>query len=153
MMIVKTILRKLIHALKGIEDWAEDKKSQGPQETIKKEVPAEITEVQSIWDYILPKENTQANHLITTIGFEEWVEMQEIKRRIKELFGMDYKNERSLYPYVKTLADCGLFEFSDIGGKRKWKKKALLLKLKNKATQEQKETEKQTAKSNYSEPL
>ncbi len=148
MMIVKTILKKLIRALKEIEDWAEDKKGAGAQETIKSAPPAETVEVQSIWDYIVPKENTQANHLVATVGFEEWIEMQEIKRRVKELFGMDYKNERSLYPYVKTLADCGLFEFSDIGGKRKWKKKSLLLKLKNKAAQEQKETEKETAKSN-----
>jgi len=143
MMIIKTILRKLIHAFKGIEEWAEEPKAKMGATAGEIKQNEEKHEVQSVWDYLTPKENTQAAHLVTTVGFEEWVEMLEIKRRVKELFGMDYKNERSLYPYVKTMADCGLFEFSDVGGKRKWKKKALLLKLKNSAaTEQQKETEK-----------
>ncbi len=128
MMIIKTVMRKLINMVKRLESWAEETpEAKSPTEQKIAQLPAEI---QSIWDYVAAKENTQAAHLISVVGFEEWVEMPEIKRRVKELFGMEYKNDRSLYPYIKTLVDCGFFESTDIGGKRKWKKKALLLKLK-----------------------
>lgn len=138
-MIIKSIMRKVINAVKRLESWAEEEqKPETVNATMPKEKPPE-TQVQSIWDYLQIRENTQAAHLSTTVGFEEWVEMPEIKRRIKELFGMEYKNERSLYPYIKTLADCNLFEFSDIGGKRKWRKKALLLKFRQAAAQKAKQ--------------
>ena len=90
----------------------------------------EQNEIHSIWDHLKFVENTQAFHLVSVIGFEEWVSMDEIMRRVKELFNTEYQNERSLYPYIKTLVDCGLFEVSNVGGKRKWRKKELLIALK-----------------------
>jgi hypothetical protein len=92
----------------------------------------ETHEIYSVWDYLEFTSNTQAFHLSKIIGFDEWVSMDEIKRRVKELFGVDYKNDRSLYPYIKTLVDCGLFETSNVGGKRKWRKKDLLIKVEKK---------------------
>lgn len=83
----------------------------------------------SVWDYLLFRENTQASHLSKVIGFEEWVPMKEILRRIKELFGVEYLNEKSLYPYLKTLTDINLFETSDVGGQRKWRKKEIIIKI------------------------
>ena len=98
---------------------------------------AEVTlEVYSIWDYLAFIANTQAFHLSKVIGFDEWVSMEEIKRRVKELFGVNYKNDRSLYPYIKTLVDSGLFEASNVGGKRKWRKKDLLIKSKKQTEKE-----------------
>ena len=89
----------------------------------------ESHEVHNFWDYLKFQENTQAHHLASILNFEEWLEMEEIRRRISELFGITYKNERSLYPYLKTLVDIGLVEGSNIGGRRKWRKKALLIKF------------------------
>jgi hypothetical protein len=89
-----------------------------------------ITTVFSLWDYIVFRENSQADHLVRTIGFEEWVDMEEIRRRIRNLFGFEYKNERSLYPYAKTLVDTGFFEATSVGGKRKWRKKPLFFEIK-----------------------
>jgi Cdc6-like AAA superfamily ATPase len=145
MMILKTVMRKLILAVKKIGKWAEE--DQKPTiGKLKQSAGETASEVQSVWDYLSFKENTQALHLSSTIGFEEWVEMPEVRRRIRELYNMDYKNERSLYPYVKTLVDSGLIESTDIGGKRKWRKKPMLLKLKQGATAakpiEEKEAEK-----------
>ena len=102
----------------------------------------EPEEIHSVWDYIKLNENTQAFHISSVIGFEEWIPMEEILRRIKELFGMDYKNKRSLYPYVKTLVDCGLVETSSVGGKKKWRKKDVLIKIRRKKAEEEEETEK-----------
>jgi len=85
-------------------------------------------EIHTLWDYLTFRENTQAHHLSTVIGFEELVDMDEIRRRIQEIFHVEYKNERSLYPYLKTLVDIGLFETMDVGGKRKWRKKPVLLR-------------------------
>lgn len=82
--------------------------------------------VYSLWDFIQFRENTQAFHLANTVGFDEWVDMTEIRRRIEEIFRVSYKNERSLYPYIKTLVDAGFFETSNIGGRMKWRKKELL---------------------------
>lgn len=102
------------------------------EKTIYESQQVEGEEIHSIWDYLKFIENTQAFHLTSVIGFEEWVSMEEIKRRVKELFSVEYKNERSLYPYIKTLVDCGLFEVSNIGGKRKWRRKELLIVVKAK---------------------
>ena len=55
--------------------------------------------------------------------------MEDILRSVKELFGIEYQNERSLYPYLKTLVDSGLLESSVVGGKMRWKKKALLISV------------------------
>ena len=97
----------------------------------------EATTILSIWDTLHFKENTQAYHLNSVIGFEEWVDMEEIRRRILELFGAEYKNFRSLYPYLKTMGDIGLMETSNVGGRRKWRKVALLIPIKKE--QEKKE--------------
>ena len=89
-------------------------------------------EIHSIWDFLQFNDNTQASHLSSVIRFDEWVSMDEVRRRIWELFQIDYKNERSLYPYLKTMVDLGLIETSNIGGKRKWRKRDLLIKLEKK---------------------
>jgi hypothetical protein len=96
-------------------------------------------EVRSIWDFLQFNEHTQAFHLASVIRFDEWVTMDEIRRRIFELFQVDYENERSLYPYLKTMVDIGLIETNNIGGKRKWRKKDLLIKIER----DEKEAEKQ----------
>lgn len=95
-----------------------------------------VTEIRSIWDFLHFNEHTQAFHLASVIRFDEWVTMEEIRRRIFELFQVDYENERSLYPYLKTMVDIGLIETSNVGGKRKWRKKDLLIKIEK----EEKET-------------
>ncbi|MBI4052400.1 MAG: hypothetical protein HY394_00005 [Candidatus Diapherotrites archaeon] len=81
-------------------------------------------------------ENTQAFHLASVIGFDEWVDMEEIRRRVVALFGIEYKNEKSLYPYLKTLSDIGLFESTSAGGRRKWRKKDLIIIIKTKKDEE-----------------
>lgn len=96
-------------------------------------------EVRSIWDFLQFNEHTQAFHLASVIRFDEWATMDEIRRRIFELFQVDYENERSLYPYLKTMVDIGIIETNSIGGKRKWRKKDLLVKLEKEDKEEQKE--------------
>jgi len=93
---------------------------------------AEVEDILSIWDYLSFQENSQAHHMVNVVGFDEWVDMEEIRRRIGDLFGIEYKNERSLYPYLKTLTDIGLFETSSVGGRRKWRKKDLIFTPKKK---------------------
>ena len=92
----------------------------------------DIFEIHSIWDHLNFQENSQAYHVSKVINFDEWVTMDEIRRRIFELFGIEYKNSKSLYAYIKTMVDCGLLEVTDIGGKRKWRKKDLIIKIKRK---------------------
>jgi len=104
-----------------------------------------VDEIHNIWDFLKFRENTQAFHLQAVIGFEEWVTMDEIKRRIKEIFGVEYKNDKSLYPYLKTLSDSGLFETLDIEGKRKWRKKSILIRVR-KEIKKEKEKEYQLQK-------
>jgi len=106
------------------------------EKTIYETQQTEQEQIHSIWDYLKFVENTQAFHLVSVIGFEEWISMGEIKRRIKELFNAEYKNDRSLYPYIKTLVDCGLVEVSNVGGKRKWRRKELLIIVKPKRKKE-----------------
>lgn len=112
-----------------------EKKSETIYETEEKESSFGIY---SLWDYINLIENTQAHHILSVISFDEWVPMDEIKRRIQELFLIDYKNDRSLYPYIKTLVDVGLLETTSVGGKRKWRKKDLIIKIKEKIKEEEK---------------
>ncbi len=107
--------------------------------------PPEKEEFHSIWNFLEIRENTQAFHLKEVIGFEEWVDMEEIRRRIFELFGIQYKNERSLYPHLKTLVDLNLFETTDVGGRRKWRKKDQYLKIRPKKEKEAKQAEKAKA--------
>lgn len=80
-----------------------------------------------IWHYIKPKENTQAYHVLSVIGFEDWIDMEDIRKKIKDGFFIEYQHEKSLYPYIKTLVDIGLLETNSVGGKRKWKKKELVI--------------------------
>ena len=68
--------------------------------------------------------------------------MEEIMRRVREVFHVDYQNDRSLYPYVKTLVDIGIVETQSAGGKKKWRKRDLLVKLKRKVEEAEEETEK-----------
>jgi hypothetical protein len=93
---------------------------------------SENSEIISIWDVINCNEHTQAYHLVSVIPYDEWIDMDEIRRRIWDLFQIEYKNDRSLYPYLKTMVDLGLIETSNIGGRRKWRKKDLLVKLNEK---------------------
>ena len=92
------------------------------------EVIEDKIEIISIWDVLDSQEHTQAHHLISVIPFDEWVSMDEIRRRIWDIFQIEYQNDRSLYPYLKTMVDLGLIETSNIGGRRKWRKKDLLIK-------------------------
>lgn len=101
---------------------------------IKEKIEQHIT---SIWDYLKCQEHTQAYHLVSVIPYDEWIDMYEIKRRIWDLFQIEYKNDRSLYPYLKTMVDLGLIETNNIGGKRKWRKKDLLIKLEKKKKEEE----------------
>jgi hypothetical protein len=98
-------------------------------------------EVRSIWDFLQFNEHTQAFHLASVIRFDEWVTMDEVRRRIFDLFQVDYENERSLYPYLKTMVDVGLIESNNIGGKRKWRKKDLLIKIEKEVKEEEKQTQ------------
>lgn len=85
--------------------------------------------IHSLWDFLVFQENTQAYHIVNVVGFDEWVDMEEIRRRIKEIFNVEYLNERSLYPYIKTLVDIGFLETINVGGRRKWKKRELLIEV------------------------
>jgi hypothetical protein len=138
---------------KDVKDWSEEPEETNaiqPKIEQKMHLEQEKTgpkEVHSIWDYLRIRENTQAHHLASVIGFE-WIEMLEIRRRVKEQFGMEYQNERSLYPYIKTFTDCGLFESTDIGGKRKWRKRNILVTVqleKSRATEKPIETKEKQA--------
>lgn len=130
---MKIFVRALIKTLAKIGEWAkeegEDTIYGAGAETADAQEGIESEELHSIWDHLAFKENTQADHLQGAIGFEEWVEMEEIRRRVAELFGARYKNDRSLYPYIKTLVDAGLFETTSAGGRRRWRKKDLLIRL------------------------
>lgn len=105
-----------------------DNSSGGAQQIVYQQQPL-IQEIHSIWDYIKFTTHTQAHHICSVLGFEEWVPMDEILRRIKELFGVEYQNERSLYPYIKTLVDCGLLETAGFAGKKHWRKKDMIIKI------------------------
>ena len=123
-------LKSLFKAKKVMAEQA-PKPAEGAQELYKEEPQGE-KEIRSVWDILQFNENTQASHLASVIRFDEWVDMDEIRRRIMELFQIDYQNERSLYPYLKTLVDVGLVETNNIGGKRKWRKRDLLIKVEKK---------------------
>ncbi len=125
-MIFKRIIGGLFSGFERLKRWSQDEEivySEPEEETGK--------EVRSLWDFLAFKENTQAFHLVNVIGFDEWADMEEIRRRIKEIFSIEYKNEKSLYPYLKTLTDIHLIESTNIGGRRKWRKKGLLFEIEN----------------------
>ena len=121
---IKPLISGLFKIFDNVKDWADEDTKVYHNITEEKE-----SLINSMWDFLSFTENTQAFHLINVIGFEEWVNMEEIRRRIKEIFSVEYKNEKSLYPYLKTLTDVNLFESSNIGGRRKWRKKDLLFEL------------------------
>jgi len=143
---MKRVVRYFINIFRRISSWAGTDEQKGPQ-IAKAEAPLrqEELEIQSIWGYLSFNDNTQAFHLNGIIGFEEWITMEEIRRRIEEVYKTRYLNDRSLYPYIKTLADCGLFETSNVGGRRKWRKRELLIKVKAKQKETAAEQEQQKA--------
>ena len=93
--------------------------------------------VVNLWDYLVFKENTQAHHIVSVLGFEEWTSMDELRRRIKELFGVEYENDRSLYPHIKTLVDAGILEAIRTERRQKWRKRALLYRLRYRKRREE----------------
>jgi hypothetical protein len=120
-------IKKILNKSKDITNIQENPKN-NENDQIYSENETKL-EIHSIWDFLEFNDNTQAAHISNVIRFDEWVSMDEIRRRIWELFQIEYKNERSLYPYLKTMVDLGLIETSNIGGKRKWRKRELLLKI------------------------
>ena len=128
-MVLKSVVRGFIRAFRKLGAWAEEPERIYEPRAGKPEEASIVKEIHSLWDYLKFSEHTQAYHLVNVIGFDEWVDMGEIRRRILELFKVNYKNERSLYPYIKTMADIGLLETTNIGGRRKWRKKDVIIKL------------------------
>lgn len=124
-------MMKILDFFRNIFGQKPQKNTNPQQEQTYPQEPSKNKEVRvlSVWDILKFNDNTQAFHLSSVIRFDEWVTMDEIRRRIFELFQIDYQNERSLYPYLKTLVDIGLIESTNIGGKRKWRKKDLLIKI------------------------
>lgn len=131
-MVIKKFLRLAIRFLEKTKEWAEyeEKSIYSETEEIENtESNAGVGNVVSVWDFIQFKKGTQADHLTQTLSFDEWLSMDEIRYRINELLGIDYRNERSLYPYIKTLVDCGFLEASSVGGKRRWRKNEFLIEI------------------------
>ena len=130
-MVFRGFVRGIIGLFRRLEGWSIE-----PEERVyearETDQESSTDEIHSVWDYLQFRPNTQAFHLSSVLGFDEWADMNEIRRRIKELFGAEYKNERSLYPYLKTLTDIGLMESSSIGGRMRWRKHDLLVKVEKK---------------------
>ena len=40
----------------------------------------------NIWEYIKPKENTQAHHILSVVILDDWLDMDQIREKIKNLF-------------------------------------------------------------------
>ena len=131
-------LISLIKRIIGIEQKNEKPVINTPTAEIYKENEEMEIQIVSIWDVLNIQEHTQAKHLVSVIPYDEWVSMDEIRRRIWDIFQIEYKNDRSLYPYLKTMVDLWLIETSNIGGRRKWRKRDLLIKKseKKKKTEE-----------------
>lgn len=87
-----------------------------------------IKQLNTIWDILKVKENTQAEHIITSIPSDKWITMDEIRHNIKLNFNVEYSNEKSLYPYLKTLTDINLIKLNNTGKKRTWKKNVIFIK-------------------------
>ena len=135
-MVFKRIVRGIIGIFHKADDWS----TESQEKVYKVEKTGKETgfeEIHGVWDYLKFKANTQAYHLSNVLGFDEWVDMTEIRRRIKELFKVEYKNERSLYPYLKTLTDVGLMESNSIGGRMQWRKHDLMVKINKKEEERQ----------------
>jgi len=89
-------------------------------------------EINTIWDVLKIKENTQAEHIIKATPADKWVTMDEIRNSIKMQFNIEYANEKSLYPYLKTLVDINLIKMNNIGKKRTWKKNIIVIEVRKK---------------------
>ncbi len=89
-------------------------------------------EINTVWDILKIKENTQAEHIIKSTPADKWVTMDEIRNNIKIQFNVEYINEKSLYPYLKTLVDINLIKVNNIGKKRTWKKNIIVIENKRK---------------------
>ena len=134
------LFEKVIKALSGVFGGKQPK----PQTTIYPDEPL-VEEIHSLWDYLKIREHTQTYHILSVVGYEEWVAMDEILRRVTELYSVAYKNERSLYPYIKTLVDCGLLETTNFSGKQRWRKKDLIVKIPRKKPRKTPEEETEEA--------
>ncbi|MDO8428352.1 MAG: hypothetical protein Q7S92_04010 [Candidatus Diapherotrites archaeon] len=136
-MIFKTIVRKCLNALDRLKEWSNETKYKEPRKKVENSENKQERRIFSLWDFVDFQNDTQADHLVKVVGFEEFVDMDEIRRRIREVLQIEYKNERSLYPYIKTLADTGFLETSNVGGRRKWRKRELMFEIvtKKEATQ------------------
>lgn len=84
--------------------------------------------ITNVWDYVKIKENTQAEHIIKSLSSDKWITMDEIRHNIKLNFNVEYSNEKSLYPYLKTLTDINLIKVNNTGKKRTWKKNIIIIK-------------------------
>lgn len=138
---LKLIVRSIFSGVDRIKEWVEyTPRNEGTDKTQNYNQLTKLNELRegrttprfkvvNMWDHLKFREGTQAHHVTQILDFEEWTPMEEILRRVKELFGIEYQNERSLYPYLKTLVDSGLLESSVVGGKMRWKKKALLISV------------------------
>jgi hypothetical protein len=135
-MVFKEITRSIFSIFHKIEKWS-GSNGEKTYSAAQIEKSADFEEIHSVWDYLEFRANTQAFHLSSVLGFDEWVDMAEIRRRINALFGIEYKNERSLYPYLKTLTDIGIMESTSIGGRMQWRKKDLLVKISKKEGEKQ----------------
>ncbi len=83
--------------------------------------------INTIWDIIKVRENTQAEHIINCIPEDDWIDMEELKGRIKLQYNVEYQNEKSLYPYIKTLTDINLIKLNNSRKKRTWKKNIIII--------------------------
>lgn len=130
-MVFKRIARGIFSLFHKMDAWSlkSDEKIYKTEEMGGNKV---FDEIHSVWDYLNFRPNTQAFHLSTVLSFDEWIDMAETRRRIKDLFKAEYKNERSLYPYLKTLTDIGLVESTSIGGRMQWRKQDLLMNVSKK---------------------
>lgn len=128
-MIIKRFVRGFVRFFKWIAAWSEEQTEIKKPAFEGKQEPVKIKKVYSVWDFVEFKKGSQADHLSKVIGFDEWVPMDEIRRRIKEIVGIEYLNERSLYPYIKTMVDVGFFEAINVGGVRKWRKNEFLFEI------------------------
>jgi hypothetical protein len=138
---LKGILRSVFRAITTLQQWVEEESineskasKSNPKITLQNElvgggVSRKQYKIVNLWDYLLFKEGTQAHHIIKVLDYEEWIGMEEILRRVNELFGVAYQNERSLYPYLKTLVDSGLLEVNMVGGKMRWRKRNLIISV------------------------
>jgi len=128
-MVIKLIIRSLLRGISSLALWAEEPKKEQNLVFETNLQTKKVKKIYSVWDFIEFLKDSQADHLSKVVGFDEWISMEEIRRRIKDVVGIEYLNERSLYPYIKTLVDVGFFEAMNVGGIRKWRKNEFLFEI------------------------